>query len=242
MSRTRERLLRVDREARCRAHHSGERGPADLACLQHDRVAGPAHRAGPERTDRLLGGRPGGLRDRGRRDRGLRRRRRGVRRRGRRVRLAQAREALPAPLGVTADERAAVRAGGRHSRPEGTPVPTAGNKLGRSRPPRSARPRAAPRSVATWSAARAPGRRAHGRRPRAGRRAGGDGVGIRRALEIRPPRSRSHRRPAIRARPESPTTTGRPHAAASMNTLPHPSTSSPPRRVRHGIANTSPSA
>ena len=33
-----------------------------------------------------------------------------------------------------------------------------------------------------------------------------------------------------------------PHAAASMKTLPQPSTSRPPRRLRHGIANTSPAA
>ena len=45
-----------------------------------------------------------------------------------------------------------------------------------------------------------------------------------------------------RAPPESPTTIGRAHADASMNTLPQPSTSMPPRRVRHGIANTSPMA
>ena len=44
------------------------------------------------------------------------------------------------------------------------------------------------------------------------------------------------------APPESPATTGRPQAAASRKTMPSPSTSSPPRRVRHGMANTSPAA
>ncbi len=78
-------------------------------------------------------------------------------------------------------------------------------------------------------------------------------VGVRRAGRRRPSRPRrtsapSTRMPvspstsASRAPPESPTTTGFPHAAASMNTLPQPSTSIPASRVRHGIANTSPSA
>ena len=42
--------------------------------------------------------------------------------------------------------------------------------------------------------------------------------------------------------PMSPATTGRPMACAWMNTMPNASTSSPPRRSRHGIANTSPAA
>ena len=44
---------------------------------------------------------------------------------------------------------------------------------------------------------------------------------------------------ASAAPPESPATCGTPHAAASTNTMPKPSCSSPPQRVRHGIANTS---
>ena len=45
-----------------------------------------------------------------------------------------------------------------------------------------------------------------------------------------------------RAPPESPTTMGLPQAEASMNTFPHPSTSMPIIRVRHGMAKTSPTA
>ena len=44
------------------------------------------------------------------------------------------------------------------------------------------------------------------------------------------------------APPESPTTTGRPHAWASSSTIPHASGSRPASRVRHGIANTSPAS
>ena len=39
-----------------------------------------------------------------------------------------------------------------------------------------------------------------------------------------------------------PTSTGRPHAAASRNTIPNASGSRPSRRVRHGIAKTSPAS
>ena len=49
-------------------------------------------------------------------------------------------------------------------------------------------------------------------------------------------------RTASGAPPDVPATTGSPHAAASRKTMPSPSTSSPPRRVRHGIAKTSPAA
>jgi hypothetical protein len=42
--------------------------------------------------------------------------------------------------------------------------------------------------------------------------------------------------------PPVPATDGTPHAAASRKTFPQPSTSRPPRRVRHGMANTSPAA
>ncbi len=44
------------------------------------------------------------------------------------------------------------------------------------------------------------------------------------------------------APPLFPATTGRPVADASRNTMPSPSTSRPPRRVRQGMANTSPAA
>ena len=44
---------------------------------------------------------------------------------------------------------------------------------------------------------------------------------------------------ASAAPPESPATCGTPHAAASTNTMPKPSCSSPPQRLRHGIVYTS---
>ena len=44
------------------------------------------------------------------------------------------------------------------------------------------------------------------------------------------------------APPERPATTGSPVAAASRNTTPRASRSSPSQRVRHGMANTSPAA
>ena len=44
---------------------------------------------------------------------------------------------------------------------------------------------------------------------------------------------------ASAAPPESPATCGTPHEAASTNTIPKPSCSSPPHRLRHSMANTS---
>ena len=80
---------------------------------------------------------------------------------------------------------------------------------------------------------------------------GGTGSGSVRRTAARPrrPPSRPLPTPAARARddrlrgtPERPTTTGRPHAWASRNTIPHASGSSPNSRVRHGIAKTSPAS
>ena len=51
-------------------------------------------------------------------------------------------------------------------------------------------------------------------------------------------RSRRRRRPR-RRRPTAPATCGTPHAAASTNTMPKPSCSRPPQRLRHSIVNTS---
>ena len=152
------------------------------------------------------------------------------------------REALPAPRGVGGQERAArARRSGR---------PRAQRTPGRS-PDREVSAAASRSQAASCSALRDQvcSRSAHARPalpiaparpgPRAASRHGvGDlrhvrpvdqepGLAVDQRLP-RPPRVADHHGP--------------PAAAASTNTMPQPSTSSPPRRLRHGIANTSPTA
>ena len=157
------------------------------------------------------------------------------------VRLdTQGREALAAPVGVGRHEGMAVRDSGapRHDAhdPRVPPVRRPGNDARSRRRPRAATPPGARRSPATRDRARRAPRPAAPIAPRAGGvgEQAGDRVGD--PSDVGPstsmPVSPSTR--ASRAPPESPTTTGRPHAAASMNTLPQPSTSRPPEAVAAG--------
>ena len=232
------------------AHQGGERGAADRAGVEFGRVRGAAGRAGPGGGG--VAGPSRGWSKVGPHDGGGHARRLlpGLKLRfGFRLGLLQETQALAAPFRVEARERAAIGtatiATGRtgimgpgypHAEEDRRASRRAelGDRLSPPRP--GAKTPAGRRSSARCGPARpwpcrlphGPGAIWIGEQP-------GDGVGDGRvvgAVDQDPHVSPSTR--ASRAPPESPTTTGLPHAAASMNTLPQPSTSMPTSRVgRH---------